>query len=153
MMRKKAERLTNVSQSQPKSNRFVQLRGRKRPSIIQGKNGLKEISTVKELEALIQTSPALICGFSATWCGACKSLEPVLDKLEKAYPEITFAKADVDEHQDLSDKHKIRYVPTVFFMRRGKVVRKIEGWSSYEILDKLAKKLLSESTPKRKEAD
>ena len=105
---------------------------------------MKKIKTEDEYEALIHASPALICDFSATWCGPCKSLEPVLDKLEKTHPDITFVKVDVDECQDLSNRCGIRHVPTVFFVRKGKVVRKVEGWSSFESLDKLAKKLLSE---------
>lgn len=114
---------------------------------------MREIGSEEELEALIHNASALICDFSATWCGPCKSLEPVLDRLEKAHPEITYIKVDVDEHKELSVKHRVRYVPTVFFVRRGKVVRRIEGWSSYEILDKLAKKLLSEKESRRMGAD
>ncbi len=104
---------------------------------------MKMIKTEDEYEALIHASPALICDFSATWCGPCGSLEPILDKLERTYPDIAFLKVDVDECQHLSNRCGIRHVPTVFFVRKGKVVRKVEGWSSFESLDKLAKKLLS----------
>lgn len=48
-----------------------------------------------------------------------------------------------DEHEELSNKHKIHHVPTVFFVRKGKVVHKIVGCESSENLSKHPKKLLA----------
>jgi thioredoxin 1 len=106
---------------------------------------LNDIGTDSDLETLIRESVALVCEFCATRCCSCKALEPILDRLEKAYPDITFVRVDVEEHQDLSDKHRVRYVPTLFFVSRGEIIKRIEGWSNYEMLEKIAMRLLSES--------
>jgi thioredoxin 1 len=104
---------------------------------------MKHIKNQKEFETLWNESPALISDFSATWCGPCMMLEPGLKKLAKAYPSVVFAKVDIDENNELSDKHEVQCVPTVFFVKNGKVIKKIVGVESYENLSKHAKKLLA----------
>jgi thioredoxin-like negative regulator of GroEL len=70
-------------------------------------------------------------------------LEPILERLEKENPGIKFVKVDIDMHQELSDEHKVQAVPTVFFVGKGKVIRRIVGVESYRNLSKEAKKLLA----------
>ena len=55
-----------------------------------------------------------------------------------------FAKVDIDKHTDLSDEHRIQYVPTVFFVKRGKVIHKIVGGEDHENLNKGVKRLLAD---------
>lgn len=60
--------------------------------------------------------PAIV-DFSATWCGPCKRLAPILDELAKTYKgKIDFYKVDVDEAKALSKVYEIRSVPTVLFI-------------------------------------
>jgi thioredoxin 1 len=105
---------------------------------------MKHIKTKTEFEKLWSGSQALICDFSATWCGPCKMLEPILEKLEKENPMIKFVKVDIDVHEELSDQHKVQAVPTVFFVRKGKVIRRIVGVGGYGDLSREAKKLLAD---------
>lgn len=58
--------------------------------------------------------------FSATWCGPCKNLAKTLDTVIPEIPDVTFAKADVEECDELADKFKIRNVPTVVFFDKNK---------------------------------
>lgn len=104
---------------------------------------MQRVRTQDEFERIWKESEALVCDFSATWCGPCKMLEPVLNKLEKAYPQAVFAKVDIDEFDELANDHGVQAVPTVFFVRRGKVVKKVVGFENYENLRSHAKKLLS----------
>jgi thioredoxin 1 len=104
---------------------------------------MKHIKNTIEFEKLWNESQALVCDFSATWCGPCKALEPILAKLEKEHPDIVFAKVDIEKHAELSDEHKVQAVPIMFFVRKGKVLRKIVGVESYRNLSKQAKKLLA----------
>ena len=74
--------------------------------------------------------PALI-DFYAPWCGPCKSLSPVLDELAKEYEgRIAVAKCDIEEADDLTMEYGIRNVPTVIFIKDGKVVDKFVGSKS-----------------------
>lgn len=62
-----------------------------------------------------------VIDFYATWCGPCKKVAPIMEKLAKEYNgKIIVYKVDVDTEQKLSTILKIRNIPTVFFLEKGK---------------------------------
>lgn len=66
--------------------------------------------------------------FSASWCGPCKKIYPVVEKLSKEFEEqILFIKVDVDTYEDLSEECEINAMPTFIFYRNQKQVDKFEG--------------------------
>lgn len=78
-------------------------------------------------EALSQSLP-LVIDFSATWCGPCKKIAPIIDELSEEFDgQVLVCKADVDENDELTAKYGIRNVPTVLFIRNGEVVDKTVG--------------------------
>lgn len=80
-------------------------------------------------EALDQALP-LVIDFSATWCGPCKKIAPIIDELAAEYEgRVLICKADVDENDELTARYGIRNVPTVLFIKGGEVVDKNVGAS------------------------
>ncbi len=62
--------------------------------------------------------------FGADWCGPCKALAPVLEKLaEEAEGKYTVFAVDVDEETELVQKFGIRSVPAVYVFKAGKVMK------------------------------
>lgn len=78
------------------------------------------------LQASLQT-PVLV-DFWATWCGPCKTLGPILEKLAAEYNgAFRLAKVDVDTEQQLAGAFQVRSIPTVFLVKDGQLVDGFPG--------------------------
>lgn len=65
----------------------------------------------------IGDKPAII-DFYASWCGPCKKLSPIMEKLSKKYEgKVNFYKIDVDKSSDLANTLKIKGIPTLIFFK------------------------------------
>jgi len=70
----------------------------------------------------------LLVDFWATWCGPCKTLTPILEKLAAEYNgAFELAKVDVDQEQQIAAAFQIRSVPTVFLVQGGQIVDGFPG--------------------------
>lgn len=73
------------------------------------------------------TGPVVV-DFYATWCGPCKMLSPRLDKLAGEFSgKIKFVKVNVDEAQELAGRFRVKGIPTLLFMKNGKVEDRVTG--------------------------
>ena len=70
-------------------------------------------------EVLKSDKPVLV-DFTATWCGPCKMLSPIVDKLADEFAgTYKVAKLDIDEARSIAQKYGIRSVPTVMVFKNG----------------------------------
>ena len=80
-----------------------------------------------ETEVLNSDTPVLL-DFSATWCGPCKQLAPIIDNVaEKHSGTVKVAKLDIDESPKTANRFGIRSVPTVVIFKGGKEVSRQVG--------------------------
>ena len=78
-------------------------------------------------EVLASKLPVLV-KFTASWCGPCKAISPVLDKLEKEYVDkVSFVSVDLDDSPETPVKYKIKGVPSLLMFKEGKVVGSLVG--------------------------
>lgn len=101
---------------------------------------VKEIDT-NEFDELLSGEKPVICDFFATWCGPCKMLSPVMDKLSEGYGDkAQFVKVDVDKNIELAARYGIMSIPLVGVFKGGELADKSLGFSPEsemkEFLDK-----------------
>jgi len=68
--------------------------------------------------------------FSASWCGPCRALAPVINEIKGQFSNVKFEEYDVDEAYEEATKYGIRSVPTVIIVKEGKEVERFTGASS-----------------------
>lgn len=94
---------------------------------------IKKITSEEEFEKEIKEGK-LIVDFSATWCGPCRMMEPVLEELSS---KIKIFKVDIDELEVLTRKLGIMSVPTMIIYKDGKEVKKVVGYHSLEEMESM----------------
>jgi thioredoxin 1 len=88
----------------------------------------KEFHTLNFEEEVLQSKQPVIIDFWAQWCGPCRIVGPIVDELSIEYDgKINIGKVDVDKFPRIAEKYGIMNIPTVLFIKDGKVVEKITG--------------------------
>ena len=103
-----------------------------------GANVLEITDENFESQVLGSGETPFLLDFSAVWCGPCKVLAPIVEKLADEFKgKIKVGKLDIDDSPGVATKFGIRGVPTVLVFRAGKEAGRHVGVTNKETLVKL----------------
>ncbi|NDP27108.1 MAG: thioredoxin [Flavobacterium sp.] len=89
-------------------------------------------------DTIIKSEKPVLIDFSATWCGPCKTLAPILKQVKDILGErITILKIDVDKNQQLASQYQVRGVPTMILFQNGNQLWRQSGVLSKEEIIKI----------------
>lgn len=98
---------------------------------------MKKIDTQEFKTLVLQGEGACLVDFSATWCGPCQMLAPILEEVSAA--GHTVYSVDVDEESQLAMEYRVSSVPTMIFFKNGEKKEQLVGLTPKQtIIDKLA---------------
>ncbi|UUL84291.1 tetratricopeptide repeat protein [Sphingomonas qomolangmaensis] len=97
----------------------------------------------------------VIVYFTASWCGPCKALGPVIDKVSTAYADkgVVLAKLDIDENKFIAAQFQVRSVPTVYAMFQGQPIADLTPARTESQLKAMLDQLLAQLPIQSESAD
>lgn len=99
---------------------------------------VNEIKDINEFKKIINDDKKTLVDFYSDWCGPCKMISPIINKLANIYKNINFIKVNIDILQDIAFNYKILSVPTLIMFKNGiKLKCKIGFATANEIIKDL----------------
>ncbi len=95
-----------------------------------------------DFDKLLHENPRVLVDFYAPWCAPCKKMEPALEAIAKKYAgQLLVYRLNIDEAKALARELNVASIPILITYRKGKPVKKVEGYQTSQQLHKLAKQL------------
>ncbi|CAN0925819.1 Thioredoxin H7 [Linum grandiflorum] len=141
--------LNHGSYSVPSSGFVDQVQSATIPWNVEPATTIKKPSLVVEVNSASQwknyfdgsndNNKLLVVQFTATWCGPCRHMEPVMAEFAAKYTDVVFIKIDVDKLPRVAGQFDVQIMPGFTLIRKGKEVDKVGGVKKNELQIKIEK--------------
>ena len=78
-------------------------------------------------EMVLDSKEKVLVDFYATWCGPCKMLSPIMDKIAEEAEDFKVYKLDTDEAEDIAREYGVMTIPCVIAFKEGKELNRSVG--------------------------
>jgi thioredoxin len=96
--------------------------------------------TEENFEKLSSAGKPLFVDFWATWCGPCRVMDPVVEKLAARYSDrVVFGKVNVDEEMNISSRYQVFSIPTFMVFKGGQPMDAVIGAVGEASLERLVR--------------
>ena len=89
---------------------------------------VKELNGLNELNEVIKNNNKVLVDVYATWCGPCKMLSPIIDKISEEEKNVVVLKTDIDENEDIAAAFGVEAIPTLLVFENGILKNKNVGF-------------------------
>jgi thioredoxin 1 len=87
----------------------------------------------REFAELLTYEGPVVVDYTASWCGPCRVIAPLIDKLAETYEtRAKVVKVDLDKNKENAKKYGIKSIPAVLIFKNGEVVETLVGKAPYE---------------------
>jgi thioredoxin 1 len=99
--------------------------------------------TDENIKGIISSGKPVVIDFWAEWCGPCRMVGPSIEELSKEYAgKVEIGKLNVDDNVETPSEYGIRNIPTILFIKDGKIVDKQIGAAPKSVLEAKVQSLL-----------
>ncbi len=92
-----------------------------------------------ELDTLLKDEAVLVVDCTASWCGPCKMVAPLIDQLSDEFEgKIKVSKLDLDTNKAVAKRFGIKSIPAVMFFKNGELMDTMVGVKPYSMFSEAA---------------
>ena len=91
------------------------------------------IMTEEEFDEIVSSKEICVCDFSASWCGPCRMMAPIMEDISDKYKgKYFFYQIDIDSAEEIANKFKIEAVPTIVVLKNGTEIARTSGYQDFD---------------------
>ncbi|XP_003740903.1 thioredoxin-1 [Galendromus occidentalis] len=95
---------------------------------------VNQVSSADDFKARIKTPGKVVfVDIFATWCGPCKVIAPVFEKLSSEFPDCVFIKVNADEVEAVTEEYDVQALPTFLVFKEGALLDRMTGSNSEKL--------------------
>lgn len=103
---------------------------------------LNYLSNKESFNSIKDNADQVFFVFSASWCGPCQQLAPILEELATEFPDLLFVKVDIQSFPNITSSFGILSIPTIIIFENGKQILRDTGFNGKSYWTSKIKSLL-----------